>query len=360
MAFILSDLRDLLSATFDDIIDVRSPGEFSDDHVPGAINLPVLDDEERVRVGTIYKQESAFGARKIGGALVARRSGLNIETHLIDKPGSYRPLVYCWRGGMRSGAFATILKQIGWRVETLEGGYKSFRRAVVKLLYEPSGDGAFPAERLVVLDGNTGTAKTELLRYIAARGAQVIDLEGLARHRGSLFGALDSPQPSQKAFDTAIASSLMGLDPSRPVIVESESSRIGQLSIPGEIWARMRRAPRIRVHASLAQRGSYLAQAYADIAAEPARLAKTIDLLKPYHAAERIATWHNLAEAGALNALAEQLVAFHYDPKYARQRARDVQPELGQLHLDGFTPEALDNAAADLIRLADQSPGLLR
>lgn len=359
MAYILSDLNDLLNSSFDDIIDVRSPGEFLDDHLPGAINLPVLDDDERARVGTIYKQESAFAARKIGGALVARRSGSNIQTHLLDKPGSYRPLVYCWRGGMRSNAFATILKQIGWRAETLEGGYKSYRRAVVNLLYSSSGDGLPQANRMVVLDGNTGTAKTELLHRMADMGAQVLDLEGLAHHRGSLFGGLDGPQPSQKAFDTAIAMHLVKFDPRLPVFVEAESSRIGRLSLPASLWSQMRQAPRICLEADLAQRGSYLARAYADIAADRARLARTIDLLRPYHPAERIATWQELADAGSLDALAEQLVAHHYDPKYARQRAREQPLELGRIRLTGFTADHLDRAAAEIVSLSEQEAGTL-
>ncbi len=354
MAYILSDLNHILNTTFDDIIDVRSPGEFLEDHLPGAISLPVLDDDERARVGTIYKQESAFAARRIGGALIARRSGSNIETHLLDKPGSYRPLVYCWRGGMRSNAFATILKQIGWRAETLDGGYKSYRRAVVNLLYNSSGDGLPQATRMVILDGNTGTAKTELLHRMASMGAQVLDLEGLAHHRGSLFGGLVGPQPSQKAFDTAIAMHLVKFDSRRPVFVEAESSRIGRLSLPASLWSQMRRAPRIRLEADLAERGAHLARAYGDIATDRARLARTIDLLRPYHPAERIATWKELADAGALEALAEELVAHHYDPKYARQRAREQPPELGRVRLMGFAAVHLDEAAAEIVRLAER------
>jgi len=358
MAHKLEHLRDLLSHCFDDIIDVRSPGEFADDRLPGAINLPVLDDEERARVGTIYKQESAFRARKVGGALVARRAGENIERHLLDKPGSYRPLVYCWRGGMRSGAFATILRQIGWRAETLDGGYKSFRRAVVDLLYSPPSTCASLAPRLVVLDGNTGTGKTQLLHRMAARGGQVLDLEGLARHRGSLFGALGPHQPSQKSFDTAVAVQLVGFDPARPVIVEAESSRIGRLSLPASLWSLMRRAPRIRVEAGLAERGAYLAQAYADIASDPVRLARTIDLLRPYHAAERVVAWQALAGAGRTEDLARELMAQHYDPKYARQRARDTQRELGEVRLSGFGAADLEDACAGIMHLAEQCPAM--
>ena len=349
MVYVLTSLRDLANTSFDEIIDVRSPSEFLDDHVPGALNLPVLDDEERALVGTIYRQESAFRARKIGGALVAKRAGLNIERHLLDKPGSYRPLIYCWRGGMRSGAFATILKQIGWRAEILDGGYKSYRRAVVHLLYAPAGNGMSPSRQLVILDGNTGTAKTDLLHRMAARGAQVIDLEGLAGHRGSLFGGLDAAQPSQKSFDSAIAKQLVTFDPARPIFVEAESSRIGKLSLPNVLWSMMQRAPKVRLEASLAERGAYLAATYANIASDRDRLARTLDLLKPYHAADRLKSWHDLATEGRMDELACELAAYHYDPKYARQRARDPRPELGCVRLQGFGSEALDRAAQEII-----------
>lgn len=357
MVFALPSLRELLVLPFDEIIDVRSPAEFAEDHIPGAINLPVLDDAERARVGTLYKQVSPFTARKIGAALVARNAGHNIETHLLDRPGSYRPLVYCWRGGMRSGAFATILSQIGWRAETLEGGYRTFRRAVVDLLYAPDEDAPALAPRLVVLDGNTGTAKTELLHLMAARGAQVLDLEGLACHRGSLFGAMREAQPSQKAFDSAIALQLVKFDPALPVLVEAESSRIGRLSLPNRLWSEMRRAPRIRLEADAAPRGDYLARVYADIAEDRERLAATIGQLRPYHRAELIEAWYALAAAGQTAELARELVVNHYDPKYARQRARDTQPELGTVRLPGFDGAALDAAAVQIMALAGEVAG---
>jgi tRNA 2-selenouridine synthase len=360
MPYTLTALADLLNAPFDQIIDVRSPSEFAEDHVPGAINLPVLDDEERARVGTIYKQESAFLARKIGGALVARRAGANIEAHLLDRPGSYRPLVYCWRGGMRSGAFATILKQIGWRAETLEGGYKTYRRLVVDLLHRPRAPSEDFIAPLIVLDGNTGTAKTELLQYLVAQGAQVLDLERLARHRGSLFGELLEDQPAQKALESAIAMKVVSFDAKRPVFFEAESSRIGRLTLPRILWERMRRAPRIYIQARLEARSAYLASTYGDVAADPERLGRTIDRLRPYHPADRITAWQELAVAGRMEELAREIAEFHYDPKYARQRARETQPELGQVRLEDFSQAALERAASDIIVMADSGAGAIR
>ncbi|MBV8684102.1 MAG: tRNA 2-selenouridine(34) synthase MnmH, partial [Caulobacteraceae bacterium] len=213
-------------AAFDAIIDVRTPAEFADDHVPGAVNLPVLSNEERAQVGTIYVQESRFKARRIGAAIIARNVATHLEDALADKPGSFAPLVYCWRGGQRSGAMATILDQIGWRVTVLTGGYRTYRRRVTTALYE-----AEPSLKVVLIDGQTGVAKTDILGRLAARGVQALDLEGLAAHRGSLFGALTQPQPPQKLFESRLLAAMEGFDLTRPVVVEAESSKVGELNL---------------------------------------------------------------------------------------------------------------------------------
>jgi len=353
MAFILSELPDILTSPFDEIIDVRSPGEFAEDHWPGAINLPVLTDSERAIVGTIYKQDSPFLARKIGAAHVARNTASHIEAHFLTKPGGYRPLLYCWRGGMRSGAMAIILQQIGWRAEILVGGYKSYRQAVVRTLYGTAECAPLWSGRLVVLDGNTGTAKTEILNILEMQGVQVLDLENLAGHRGSLFGALDCPQPTQKMFDSAIALKLVQFDPGRPVLVEAESSRIGSLNLPKALWTEMRRSPRIRIQASRPARAEYLAASYSDISNDLNRLIGTIDKLGVYHPATRIKTWKELAMAGEMAALASELMEYHYDPTYARQRARSSQPELGVANLRGFRVADFDIAAREISALIE-------
>lgn len=338
MAVTLTSLSDLASHGFDDIIDVRAPAEFAEDHLPGAISLPVLDDEERARVGTIYKQVSPFSARKIGAALVAKNAAAYLQGPLADKPGGWRPLVYCWRGGQRSGSFATILSQIGWRVETLAGGYKTWRGLVVREVYDT------PVRApVVVLDGNTGSAKTEVLNLLPGFGVQVIDLEGLARHRGSLFGAMGA-QPSQKAFEGALALALAGLDPSRPVVVEAESSKIGNCRLPPEIWKAMVAAPRVAIAAPRSVRAEYLARAYADLTGDAGRLAETVRLLRPSHPAEVIEDWLALAAAGQFAALADGLMERHYDPRYGKHRARMAVP-LVEVGADDLRPEALPGIA---------------
>ena len=325
---------------FDTVIDVRSPAEFAEDHLPGAINLPVLSDEERATVGTIYAQESAFRARKIGAALVARNAAHHIETTLAEKDGGWRPLIYCWRGGQRSGSFAAILGQIGWRVETLTGGYRSYRRAVVRALY----DDPWPGE-LRVLDGFTGTAKTELLARLAARGVQVIDLEGLAGHRGSILGARPAGQPSQKAFESGIALALAGFDRRRPVLVEAESSKVGDLIIPPSLWAAMGKAPRLVIEAPFAERARYLARAYQDLVADPPALCDLLERLVPYHGHAQVEAWQALARAGEAEALAASLIELHYDGRYARSRARAEGDRVEVVSVSALDDAGLDGLA---------------
>ncbi|MBC2834624.1 tRNA 2-selenouridine(34) synthase MnmH [Paragemmobacter straminiformis] len=338
MAVKLNGLLDIFALGFDDIIDVRAPAEWAEDHVPGAISLPVLDDDERARVGTIYKQVAPFAARKIGAALVAKNAARHLEGPLADKPGGWRPLVYCWRGGQRSGSFASILSQIGWRVEIIEGGYKSWRHLVVDSLY----DAPFPCP-VVVLDGNTGSAKTEVLNLLPERGVQVIDLEGMANHRGSLFGHMGD-QPSQKAFEGRLAVALARLDPSRPVVIEAESSKVGEVRLPPKLWRAMVAAPRISIEATRAARAQYLVTAYADLVADPARLDAVLGALRHAHAAALVAEWRAMAAAGRFVELADGLMEHHYDPRYGKHRARMEVP----------LTEVPVGALTDLGAIADQ------
>ena len=348
MAFTPDGLSGFLSHGFDTLIDVRSPSEFAEDHVPGAVNMPVLSDEERARVGTLYKQVSAFEARKVGGALVARNTAAHVERSMQGRGGGWRPLIHCWRGGMRSGAFATILRAIGWRAETVEGGYKAYRAGVVRALYND----AFPAP-VILLDGLTGTAKTQVLARLPDHGVQVIDLEGLAGHRGSLFG-WQGAQPSQKAFETALAAELVRLDPARPVVVEAESSKVGERMVPVSLWKAMRAAPAIAVTAPLAERAAFTVRAYADVTEDRARLGRLIDKLRPYQPAERIDAWHAMAAAGRDAALSAALMAEHYDPRYAKQARRRPEPA-ATVALTALSEGALDAAAA---RVAAAARGL--
>ncbi len=316
MSISFDSITGFLDHGFDDVIDVRSPAEFAEDHVPGAINLPVLSNAERAEVGTIYKQVSPFDARKIGAALVAKNAAAHIAGPLSDREYRWKPLVYCWRGGQRSNSFASILTQIGWRAEVVQGGYQSWRRLVHDALY----DAALP-HRFVLLDGYTGTAKTALLPRVEARGGQVIDLEGLANHRGSLLGGAPEDQPAQKGFESALAGRLSRLDPARPILVEAESSKIGRIVLPPSVWALMTAAPRIEITAPLSERAEFLAREYEDVSADPARLSYLLDQLRAHRGHEVVDGWQTLLAERRMVELSAALMQQHYDPAYARSRA---------------------------------------
>ncbi len=339
----LTSLCQLAQISADTIIDARAPSEFALDHLPGAINLPVLNDRERAEIGTIYKQQSPFMARKQGAALVAANVARHLQGPLSDKEGAWQPLVYCWRGGQRSGSFATILRQVGWRVEVLEGGYKTYRRLVQAQLY----DMPFPAPA-VLLDGGTGSAKTEILTRVAAQGGQVLDLEAMAEHRGSLFGG-GVRQPSQKMFETRLAAALIKLDPSRPVLIEAESNRVGEIRLPPTLWAAMCAAPRIEIDAPVAARVEYSLRNYNAFCDDPALLAEVIEGLRPYHPAASIAHWLGMAGQGDFALLAESLILQHYDPRYARQQKAHSRRKV--INLDDLSDLAQEQAAHALNEL---------
>jgi tRNA 2-selenouridine synthase len=338
-------------AGFDMLIDVRSPAEFAEDHVPGAVNLPVLSNEERAEVGTIYVQESRFRARRIGAARIARNVAHHLETALADKPGSFRPLVYCWRGGQRSNAFATIVSQIGWRTTVLAGGYRTYRRHVTARLYE-----AILPHRFLLLDGPTGTGKTELLGLLSGRGAQVLDLEGLAEHRGSLFGGLGRPQPSQKLFESRLLAALDALDPGRIVVAEAESSKIGDRMVPPALWQAMAQAPRVELSAAPEARARYLVHAYREVAEDRAALEEAFRRLPTHPGRKRLEDWRKLADAGEFEALALALIELHYDPAYRRSGKKEMRGRLAELPLARIDAAELARAAEEIQRLADPVP----
>ncbi|WP_171240042.1 tRNA 2-selenouridine(34) synthase MnmH [Ruegeria sp. HKCCA5491] len=349
MVLKFSNLPELYAHGFDTVIDVRSPAEFAEDHLPGAINLPVLDNEERARVGTIYVQQSPFLARKLGAALVFRNAANHIERSLSHHVGGWKPLVYCWRGGQRSGSFTWMLQQIGWRAEVVEGGYRTYRRLVNHYLY----DDPLP-HRLIALDGYTGTAKTELLAKLGACGVQVLDLEGLANHRGSLLGEMPGGQPSQKAFESALAASLCLLDPARPVVVEAESSKIGSLILPPTIWSALRNAPRIQIAAPIEARSAYLVSAYDDVLSDSDRLRDRLSPLRFHRGHDIVDGWLSLIDAGDKKALTRALMEQHYDPAYAKSSRARKAPVIAHVDVPRLDDAGLDSAAAQVQQVLDQ------
>ena len=303
---------------FDAIIDVRSEGEFALDHIPGAINCPVLDNEERIRVGTMYVQVNSFEAKKVGAALVSRNIARHIEELWIDKPRDWKPLICCWRGGNRSGAMAHVLAKIGWPAIQLDGGYKAYRAYVSEALTAP------PKLSYKVICGTTGSGKSRLLEVLDAIGAQVLDLEQLAAHRGSVLGHLPSqPQPSQKMFETLVWDKLRHFDPALPVFVESESKKVGNLRVPDAVMEQMRLSPCISLTLSRPNRVRLLMEDYQHFTADPTLLNTQLECLVKLHGRDKITSWHDMANGAQMPQLVDELLVDHYDPAYIRSIDRN-------------------------------------
>ena len=331
--------------SFDTIIDARSEGEFALDHIPGAINCPVLNNEERIRVGTLYKQVGAFEAKKVGAPIAAANIARHIEQLFADKPREWKPLVYCWRGGNRSGSMAHILAKIGWPVVQLEGGYKAYRAQVSTALENP------PQVDFRVICGTTGSGKSRLLETLERVGAQVLDLERLAAHRGSVLGHLPhEPQPTQKMFESQIWDKLRHFDPNQPVFVESESKKVGNLRVPDAVMARMRASPCIAVALSRPNRVRLLMEDYEHFAQDAGALNGRLEHLVQLHGRAKIDAWHAMANAGAMPELVDQLLVEHYDPAYLRSIDRNFTEysKAQVLELADIAPDDFVRAARSL------------
>ncbi|KAF3996394.1 tRNA 2-selenouridine(34) synthase MnmH [Glaciimonas immobilis] len=342
-ADILPQLED-----FDAIIDARSPGEFAEDHIPGAVNCPVLTDAERVQVGTMYKQVNVFEAKKLGAALIARNIATHIETLFIDKPKDWKPLIYCWRGGNRSGAMAHILAKIGWPVVQLDGGYKEYRRHVSASLAEHAARFTYN-----VVCGPTGSGKSRLLQVLASQGAQVLDLEQLAAHRGSVLGNLPTTsQPSQKAFESSIWHLLQHFDPAYPVFAESESKKVGNLRVPDALMNNMRGSSCIALALAQPDRVQLLMDDYLHFVTDPALLNTQLSCLTALHGRDTIARWQKMALDGNMEELVEALLVKHYDPAYLQSIKRNFAQfgDAQVLELPDISDEAFEAAARALHR----------
>ena len=341
-------------ASFSAVVDARSPAEYALDHLPGAVNWPSLDDRQREVVGTEYKHMSSFAARKRGAAMVARNIASHIEAHLLDADKDWTPLVYCWRGGKRSGALAAVLDQIGFRVHVLEGGYREFRRAVVAELESSPLDHHFR-----VVCGPTGSGKSRLLQALAAAGAQVLDLEALAEHRGSVLGLVPGHvQPSQKRFDTRVWQSLRGFNRSRPVFVESESKKIGDLRVPEALIQRMRASACIWLELKVERRVAFLLREYDFFVRDPDAFCGRLDGLRHLRSNEVVDAWQSAARQGSSGDVVQALLETHYDPIYRRSMLRNfagIERPLFSLEWDG-SEAGLAAAAASAKQRAGGEP----
>ena len=332
---------------FDDIVDVRAPAEFAQDHIPGSINCPVLDDEERARVGTLYVQVSPFEARKVGAALVARNIAWHVEATFAGKPKKWRPLIYCWRGGQRSAAMSSVMHQIGWDVKRLAGGYKAYRLAVVAGIEAVAGKLSWR-----VICGPTGSGKTLLLKQLEKHGAQILDLEQLAAHRGSLLGELPGQvQPSQKMLESRLWQKLKSLDPRRPVFVESESRKIGNLRVPEALIARMWQSECVWLETASPVRVTMLLRDYHHFTQDTAVLCEKLDCLVTLHGHERIDGWKNKIAGARWPEFVTQVLAEHYDPAYVKSIARNYPGLDGaaRVHLTDGSEQDFERAARSLL-----------
>ena len=338
-----STLRLIKCTSFDSIIDVRSPSEFLNDHMPNAINLPVLDDVQRESIGTMYNKNNPFEAKRAGAALVAQNISIHLQTELAEKDRNWRPLIYCWRGGHRSGAMAKVLSDVGWHTTVIEGGYKAYRKTVL------NGLDHLPKQfQLIVLSGATGTAKTHILRAAAAMGAQVLDLEKLANHRGSLLGSEPGiTQPAQRLFESRLVACFKSFDSTRPVYIEAESNKIGQVHIPSTLWLAMRGALRVTITAPLKARVGFLQRDYRHIIENKYNLMELLSGLRRRYSKEIFDSWQTHISDHNWDGFVTAILKTHYDPSYARSTASRPLTDILTL-----TAKQLDEE--DIIRLASE------
>lgn len=337
---VLADLHQ-----FDTIIDVRSPAEFADDHIPGAINLPVLDDQQRAQIGTISKQINSFSAKRTGAALVAQNIATHLQTSLQNKTRDWCPLIYCWRGGQRSGAMAQIFSNIGWHSSVIEGGYKSYRRHVLDFF-----DYLSAQLSLLIVSGQTGTAKTHILRAASTKGAQIIDLEHLACHRGSLLGSEPGhPQPTQRFFESQLFLTLKLCNPARTILIEAESNKIGNIHVPPALWAAMRNAPTIRVTAPIHARVNFLQRDYAHMVRNPNTIMPLLIKLRHRHSAKQLAEWSEMVHRRDWPNFIKSLLERHYDPSYQRSGSARRAREIDIVAATTLCPDDIDRLAIAII-----------
>lgn len=323
MSLILMNAADVLAQldTFDTVIDARSEGEFTLDHLPGAVNWPTLNDEERKLIGTMYVQVNQFEAKKRGAAIAARNIAAHIEREVIDKPREWKPLAYCWRGGKRSGSLSLILDQIGFRVTLVEGGYKAFRAAMLLDIPRQVARLSFQ-----VVCGTTGSGKTRLLQALSTAGAQVLDLEALANHRSSVLGAIPGlAQPSQKHFDSLVWDALRGFDPARPVFVESESKKVGNVAVPAALVECMRASPCLDLKLPMNERVALLMEDYDFFVKDSAHFCERLDVLAEFRGKAVVQAWKDQVASGNVESVVHDLLTQHYDPVYLQSMQRNFR-----------------------------------
>lgn len=296
------------------IIDVRTPLEYAEDHLPGAHNVPILSNEERVEIGTIYKQQGSQKARIRGMELTCGRFADMTREAAAHADG--RPiLVYCWRGGLRSLSMAFLIESCGYPVVQLRGGYKAFRNQVTSYFEDFT-----PPAPLIVIHGMTGSGKTTFINGLDRGTWTVIDLEGLARHRGSAFGSMGlGDQPTQKRFDTMLWNALRHAPPDRPIILEGESQRIGRITLPGCFYDVMAASCKAWCKVSVDTRVARLTEEYAHQEyREP--IAEALERIRKKLGGAQYAELKEMLEKWDIPGVARGLIEQYYDKLYYKHR----------------------------------------
>lgn len=313
------------------LLDVRSPSEYAQGHIPEAVNFPLFSDEERAQVGTAYKQQGKKAALLLGLQLVGPKMAGFVEqaTALAQD----RDLaVHCWRGGQRSQSMAWLFRQAGFRVQVLEGGYKKYRNFVLEAFEK------WPLP-LIVLGGKTGVGKSKVLRALRQMGEQIIDLEALAHHKGSAFGSIgEAPQPSSEQFENNLFDAMAGLDLRRRIWVENESQSIGKVFLPLSFWRQMKQAPLYNISVPQDARIQNLIDDYAGVASSEleaafARIEKKLGGQHLKTALEALAQ-KNFAAAAAI-------ALKYYDKTYAYGLDHNPSPEIHLLDFDSADPQRI-------------------
>ena len=335
------------SHEYDEIIDVRSPSEFHEDHLPNAINLPVLSNLEREHIGTIYKQESPFTAKRKGAELVSFNISKHLKNYFSNKEKDYSPLVYCWRGGQRSKSLSIILNSIGWKPTILEGGYQSYRKHIINSLDKILSTGF----NLKIISGLTGSGKTKLLKQLSLAGAQVIDLEGLAKHKGSALGdEVNSAQPSQKMFERNIYELLQSFNAGIPIFLESESSRIGNLQVPAKLWNLMKISSLIEIQITHEKRIALLINEYQHLINDPKLLLSKLEKIKHLKPPSVFENWVNLINQRNVPSFVNSILKDHYDQAYLNSRGKTyVNDPEDSYSLDDISDKSYGDLAKRII-----------
>ncbi|PPR11352.1 MAG: tRNA 2-selenouridine synthase [Alphaproteobacteria bacterium MarineAlpha11_Bin1] len=327
------------------IVDVRSPSEFKEDHIPGSINLPVLSDNEFKKVGTIYKEVSPFDASKIGAALVSKNISTHLGEYFYDKPQTTKFVFYCARGGKRSSSFAQVCSMVGWPTCVIDGGYKAYRKHVTGSIEKLCNGYKF-----LLIGGKTGTGKTEILNHLEVKGYDVLNLERLAVHRGSLLGAhKDQDQPAQKLFETRIFEKIKTFNDQKTIFAEAESNKIGRVFIPAALWKKMKAAPIFIIENQNEHRVSFILKEYDPDFLQRKAIPNLLSFIDKKSNAIDTEKLRKLVSEGKWSEFVQEILTSHYDPLYQHAISKRIAPIVKRLQINQPVEQSIPYLCQELI-----------